>query len=128
MNTVVGAVFAYPQRFKQIWHLPRGNKPIYAWKAIPPEGYTAIGMIISNSEEPPDVTSMRCVPNSWCIVSKVVPVKVWDDSGAGGGKPGSIWVVNSHGLVAFVAGHEAPKESFYELASSSFSLEEYAVK
>ena len=27
---------------------------------------------------------MRCVPVSWCIPTTVTPVKVWDDTGAGG--------------------------------------------
>lgn len=128
MSAVVGAVFTYPLRFKQVWHIPRGSKPMYAWKAVAPEGYTAIGMVVTNSESPPEVTCMRCVPNGWCVASKTAPVKVWDDSGAGGGKPGSIWVVNSHGLVAFVAGHDAPKETFYELSSTSYSLEEFGIR
>lgn len=66
---------------------------------------------------------MRCVPASWCIPTTVTPVKVWDDTGAGGGKPGSIWTVNSLEMVAVVAGHEAPKEKFYEFKSPSFSLD-----
>lgn len=75
------------------------------------------------SDEPPDITSMRSVPASWCIPSTVTPTKIWDDTGAGGGKPGSIWTVNSLDMVAVVAGHESPKDIFYEFKSLSFSLE-----
>jgi hypothetical protein len=115
-------------RFKQMWQLPRGNKPLYAWKPLPPDGYVALGMVCTASDAAPDVSSIRCVPAAWCTVTKFTPVKVWDDSGAGGGKPGSIWIVNPHGLIAIVAGHDAPKETFYELSSSSYPLEEYGVK
>ena len=48
---------------------------------------------------------------------------MWDDSGAGGGKPGSIWTVNSLDMVAIVPGHDAPKEIFYEFKKKDFSLE-----
>jgi hypothetical protein len=78
---------------------------------------------IQHADEPPDVTCMRCVPAAWCVPTSVTPTKVWDDTGAGGGKPGSIWTVNSLDMVAVVAGHEAPKDIFYEFKSQSFSLE-----
>ena len=48
----------------------------------------------------PSVTCMRCVPIMWCEKSHFTPVKIWDDVGAGGGKPGSIWVINSLGMNA----------------------------
>ena len=74
-------------------------------------------------DEPPDVTCMRCVPAAWCVPTSVTPFKVWDDTGAGGGKPGSIWTVNSLDMVAVIAGHEPPKEIFYEFKSMTFSLD-----
>ena len=46
----------------------------------------------------PSVTCMRCVPVMWCEKSHFTPIKIWDDVGAGGGKPGSIWVINSLGM------------------------------
>ena len=48
----------------------------------------------------PSVTCMRCVPIMWCEKSHFTPIKIWDDVGAGGGKPGSIWVINSLGMYA----------------------------
>ena len=58
--------------------------------------------------------------------STVTPTKVWDDSGAGGGKPGSIWVVNAMDMVAIVAGHEPPKEPSYDLKNNRFFIDKYA--
>ena len=66
---------------------------------------------------------MRCVPFAWCAPSKVIPKQVWNDTGAGGGKPGSMWTINSLDMVAIVVGHEAPKEVFYELNAVRFFLE-----
>jgi Ca2+-binding EF-hand superfamily protein len=123
VNAVLALLLPHPLRFKQIWHLARGDKSLYAWKPVVPEGFVAMGMICSLTNEPPDVTSMRCVPAAWCVASSVTPTKIWDDTGAGGGKPGSIWTVNSMDIVAIVAGHEPPKDVFYEFKSKSFSCE-----
>jgi hypothetical protein len=81
---------------------------------------------VRHADEPPDVTCMRCVPAAWCVPTSVTPTKVWDDTGAGGGKPGSIWTVNSLDMVAVVAGHEAPKEIFYDLKNNRFFVDQYA--
>lgn len=125
-RAVLAAVFPHPLRFKQAWHLARGDKFLYAWRPVAPEGFIAMGTICSNTDEPPDVTSMRCVPSAWCLPSSVVPTKVWDDTGAAGGKPGSIWVVNSMDMVAVVAGHEPPKEVFYDLKNNRFFVDKFA--
>ena len=75
------------------------------------------------TDEPPDVTCMRCVPLKWCTPTKTVPTKIWDDTGAGGGKPASMWTINSMDMLAVVQGHDAPKETYYELNSNRFFLE-----
>jgi hypothetical protein len=125
-RAVLAAVFPYPLRFKQAWHLARGDRFLYAWKAVAPEGFLALGTICSTTDEPPDVSCMRCVPAAWCIPSSVTPTKLWDDTGSGGGKPGSIWTVNSMDMMTIVAGHEPPKEIFYELKNNRFFVDQFA--
>ena len=71
----------------------------------------------------PDVKLMRCVPASWTCKSKIVPKKIWDDSGSGGGKPGSMWIVNSLEMIAIVSGHESPKDDYYDFNSSKFFMD-----
>jgi Vacuolar protein sorting-associated protein 62 len=123
--SVLATTFPFPLRFKVVWTL-KSAKPVYAWRAVPPEGFLALGMVCTNTEDPPPVECIRCVPEAWCVPSKFTPQKVWDDSGAGGGKPGSVWVVNSLELVAFTAGHDAPKETFYDLKSNRFFINQFA--
>ena len=67
---------------------------------------------------------MRCVPRAWCKPTKTVPKQIWNDAGGGGGKPGSMWVINSLNMVAVIAGHEPPKEPFWELESDRFFAHE----
>lgn len=76
-------------------------------------------MICTIKDDPPDVKVMRCVPFSWCVKSSVAPRKIWDDTGAGGGKPGSVWVINTLEMIAVVPGHEAPTDDFYDLEAES---------
>jgi hypothetical protein len=76
----------------------------------------------------PDVTCIRCVPFIWCCPAKKSPVKVWDDTGAGGGKPGSIWIINSFQMIAVSPSHDPPKEQFYDFNSSRFFMDEKVVK
>ena len=42
---VVNLTFPFPLRFKQVWHMARGAKSLYAWKALAPEGFVALGMV-----------------------------------------------------------------------------------
>ena len=123
VNAVLNRVLPHPLRFKQVWHLGRGQKTMYAWKAVAPENFVAVGMICTATDDPPNVQCMRCLPTTWLVPTAVVPTKIWDDTGAGGGKPGSMWTVNSMDMVVVVHGHEAPKEPFFEFKSHNFTLE-----
>lgn len=123
ISSVVANLCPYPVKFKQIWHFARGSKSLYAWKPQPPENFVALGMMCTVTDSPPDPKSMRCIPLSWCTPSKAKPVKIWDDTGAGGGKPASMWICNSMGMVSIVPGHEPPNEVFYDLASARFFLD-----
>jgi len=122
LKSVLEFSFQNPVRFKQIWHLSRGIKSMYAWKAVPPEGFAALGMVVTKKDEPPETSSMRCVPIAWVTPSITLPLKIWDDTGSLGGKPGSIWTINSLGLIAVVPGHEPPTEQFFDINAAKFDL------
>ena len=88
--------------------------------------YITLYYIVYIIDAPPDISCMQCVPATWCVRTKVAPSKIWDDTGAGGGKPGSIWTVNSMDMVAAVPGHEPPPSSDpgYEFISPRFYIGE----
>lgn len=46
---VVNSVFPSPIRFKRVWHLARGDKSLFAWRAVPPDGFLALGMICTTT-------------------------------------------------------------------------------
>jgi hypothetical protein len=120
---VVSQMCPHPMKFRQVWHFARGAKSLYAWQPVAPDNFVALGMYITTSPDTPDVKVMRCVPSIWCAPSKSAPLKVWDDAGAGGGKPASMWVINALGMFTIVTGHEAPKDTFFELNSGRFFLD-----
>ena len=127
LNAVMALVCPYPLKYRQVWHFARGDKSFYAWKPLAPDNFVALGIMCTTSEEPPSVKAMRCVPLSWCVPSKVKPAKIWDDTGAGGGKPGSMWTVNSMDMLTVVPGHDPPTETFYDLSSNRFFLEGFPI-
>ena len=90
----------------------------------PSPEYVALGMFFTNSAEPPPLECMRCVHKSWCVE---VPwdriTRVWDDRGTGG-KPGSIWIVNSLQHAWVTVGYDKPQGPFYELRDMPFMLGE----
>ena len=75
---------------------------IVCMKPIPPEGYASLGQLFTSTDRPPDVRTIHCVPSSWVIKSTRPPRKVWDDTGAGGGKAGSMWIVNNMNMVIII--------------------------
>ena len=124
LGSVVERFLPPPVRLTQCWcKRSKGQRQLYAWEAVPPEGFVALGMLCSTSEVPPPIESIRCVPRSWVRPSHTEPQKVWDDSGSSGTQ-GSIWVVNNLRLIAVTAGHEPPAGPFYEFMSDRSFLSE----
>ena len=47
--TVLATFFPFPLKMKKGWHMDRGDRSLYAWTAIPPDGFVAMGMICTTS-------------------------------------------------------------------------------
>jgi len=118
LETLVAAALPPPVRYTLRWSKRGGGggaRELYAWEGVPPPGHVALGMLCTAESEPPPLEAMRCVPLAWVRKATAPPIKVWDDSGSSGAR-GSIWVVNSLGLLAVVPGHDPPAGTFYEPA------------
>ncbi len=46
---VLNSALPHPLRFKRVWHLSRGEFSMYAWQAIPPDNFIAMGMICTTT-------------------------------------------------------------------------------
>ena len=126
VDGLLDLVLPHPKGFRQVWCQQRTRRDMYAWRAFPPsDEFVAMGMIVTNTEDEPPVTCMRCVPKVWCKEATMEPEKVWDDTGSSaGGRRGSIWVINSLRLLCVRQGHDPPpaSETFWELRSDNFKL------
>jgi len=116
---VINHLLPHPARFQLVWEKRGGKRDLYVWKAIPEDRnrFVSLGHFCTESDEEPPVECMRCVPKAWCVISKEQPRMVWEDSGTAGRK-GSLWRVNSMGLVAGTTGHDPPEGPFYDLPLS----------
>jgi hypothetical protein len=90
---------------------------LFALQVPPSPAFIALGMAVTDTELEPPPTTMRCVPMAWVEPTRVKPKQIWNDSGTGG-KRGSVWTINSLGLMCVTQGHEVPKGPFYEFKST----------
>jgi len=125
VDQVVQALFPYPLRFHLVWSQSRSKKPMYIWNAVPPSNkYVAMGMVLTDTEDPPDRDCMRCVCIHLLKPTEAAPVKIWDDAG-GGGRPGSVWYVSGARLLYGQKGTNEPqRKRFYDFSFSRLILEE----
>ena len=116
LELLVAASLPPPVRYTLRWskRLVPGGTELFAWEGVPPPRHAALGVLCTHSDEPPPSGAMRCLPLEWLEETKMTPIKVWDDAGAGGAR-GSVWIVNSLGLIAIVQGHDPPRGPFFEL-------------
>jgi hypothetical protein len=124
LSSVLANIFPHPVRFKSSWHMKRGIFSVYAWKAIAPEHFIAMGHVFTKDEREPDPSIMRCVPMAWTTKTTRPPIKIWDDTGAGGGKAGSMWIINNMNMVVLIPGHDQPSiDECREFNSQKFFFE-----
>jgi Ca2+-binding EF-hand superfamily protein len=119
-----------PSRYRRVWAQQSvAGQPLFVWRGVPPsDDFIALGMVCTNTEDPPQTDALRCVPKQWTRVSQLVPEKIWDDAGSGGQK-GSFWTVNSLNLLWATEGHDMPSGPFYELIPDGFfALDRNAIK
>ena len=84
----------HPEWYHLEWHKDSAERPIYAWKPMPPsEDFVALGMLFTTTPEQPPLVAMRCVHRSWVVEATAEPQCIWKDLGMGG-KAGSVWCVS----------------------------------
>lgn len=111
-----------PTKYRQVWSQSRGRS-LFVWRPVPPsDAFVALGMVATTTPEPPPLEEARCVPKAFCRPGAQAPAHLWDDSGSGG-KPGSIWLVNSSQVLWAAVGHCPPHETAWELATESISFD-----
>jgi len=107
MPRVLDRLFPHPSRFRQVWGQEWKGTALYAWTPVPPPGFIALGMVLTTKPQAPSVTSVRCISQKWAEKPSVAPQLVWTNEGSGG-RPASIWLVNSLGLLYVNLGHNPP--------------------
>jgi hypothetical protein len=126
IEAVVDKFCPKPVRYKQVWSKLADGKPsLYCWKPVPVNAskYVALGVVFTTSDEPPEPEDLDCrtVPIKWVTRAKHAPKLVWEDSGTGG-RPGSVWSVNTCNQITLAKGHDAPQEMFYDVRAERFFL------
>ena len=125
LEHVLNKYLPHPARFRLVWSQTQGNNQFYAWEPVPPsDKFVSLGMIGTTKKDPPKLTSMRCIARELVYECNSNVKRVWNTEGTVG-KQGSIWNLNKFCLIGFVAGHDPPRQSLYEVRSERFFLKDY---
>jgi hypothetical protein len=122
----------HPRQFRRAWqvHLPDPEPSFFAWEPIPPsDAFVALGMVITKTDEPPSLASVRCIHRCLCRPARAEPVFLWNDRGVACGSAGSLWAVNNLQCVWATNSYERPRGGspgggFWELKDWPLSLAE----
>ncbi|KAL7066785.1 EF hand family protein [Cryptosporidium serpentis] len=79
LKRFIDIILPYPKRYKPLF---RGSLPIpnlnmdsevfTIWQPIPPSSsFISMGIVITKGDVTPLLQSIRCIPNSWCILSNI---------------------------------------------------------
>ena len=124
MPHAIRQVLVHPSRFHRVWGIQTGTQHLFVWEPIPPsEHFVALGMVATNSEDPPPVRTVHCVPREWVEPAPDMTKMIWSDAGASG-KAGSLWAVGSLQLLAASHGTVSPSKFSWRLRSPRFTLSE----
>jgi|GEM_PF-6685395 len=88
-----GPVLASPVSWSYVWGMAKGWA---MWRAIPPDGYVAVGDIFHYNYRPDreeTFSNYMCVRRD-CLRAVPVGPLLWDDHGTGARGDGSMWVVS----------------------------------
>jgi len=91
LAAVVTFCFPHPARFHLVWASLGGRAKVYCWEPVPPSAaFVALGMICTDSDAPPPLEAVHCVPKVLTVEvetaalpegHKRAPVALWDDCG-----------------------------------------------
>ena len=75
------------------------------------------GCVVTNTDEPPTLKTVRVVPRKWCFIQSGsenahTTVKMWDDTGSAG-RPGGLWKMGNMALLRAAAGQGAPDVTIF---------------
>lgn len=119
-----------PLRFRQIWHLPQGERSVYGWAPVPrSDRFVALGHVATRHPEPPDPRCVRTVPAAWCVKADALALfgqqPVWTNSSLGGRK-GSLWKQIDTSLLFVCRGHTFQSEGqVFTLAAPQINVHDH---
>jgi hypothetical protein len=72
IDVIVDTLFPHPIRFREVWKQEGGTKSLYIWKPVPPNSaFVVLGMVATNTDEPPKNDTVRCIPRRWTVPATV---------------------------------------------------------
>jgi len=126
LGPVLDELFPHPIRYHLVWSQERAEVPLFVWEPVSPsDDFVAIGMVCSNSADPPPLTDVRCVATRFLAASSMKPKQVWTDGASSGGRAGSLWRVSGIGTLGASDTHAAPIGPWLEMRANAFAANKF---
>jgi len=85
LDRAVATLFKQAVGYELLWSAPSHQPSIWAWRPRPPEGFVALGFLVTASKDVPPggawAGAVHCVPESWTVIDAGQPTAVWTDAG-----------------------------------------------
>ncbi|MDP2174726.1 MAG: Vps62-related protein [Bacteroidota bacterium] len=92
-----GNILVAPLSYTKVWDDAGSgaDKDGSVWRANPPAGYVAMGLVASGNHSAPSLNAMRCIKAEYVIKGKVSATVIWNDVGSGASKNFSAWGIEA---------------------------------
>jgi hypothetical protein len=118
---LAGDALRHPVDYALVWSYPNGSntsgsfenffskstaRPVACWRPLPPQGYAALGMVITDGRRP-DTAAVMCVRQDLTQPGQAFS-SVWSDAGSGSRQDFSAWQMPETGYFVGMRSHSPP--------------------
>jgi hypothetical protein len=112
-----GKILASPLSYTKVWDdaSSGADKDGSVWRANPPAGYVAIGLVANGSHSAPPLSAMKCIKAEYVKKGIVSADVIWSDKNSGASKNFSAW-----GIEAPMVSRDSVGTALIYLAANTF--------
>jgi len=91
-----GNILKAPLSYTKVWDDVNSgaSQDGSVWRANPPAGYVAMGLVASGNHSAPPINAMRCIKEEY-VIKGIVSKEIWNDKSSGASKNFSSWGIEA---------------------------------
>lgn len=127
INRVDGTALRSPEDFELVWKDAGSGArtDVSIWRALPPQGYVALGLVCGVGYDKPSRNALRCV-RADLVMAAQTGKSIWNDKGSGAPMDFSAWTITpadaAPGTINLAPGTFIGNASFARPTATAYSL------